>query len=333
MEKLDKFVRDYHCSKADKLPRVMKKRLNALKKIQLEQIHLVHKYHKEIHELEMKYDKLYKPLYEKRAKIINGEHEPTEEECQLPENLKELYDSLDDQENTGAETTLFTPDEDKELDAKVKGLPGFWLGCLNSSYSFADSIEPADKLALKHLEDIRLVYGKDDKDDLLTYALEFVFSENPYFTNKVLTKTYYLKLSPDDKDPFSYEGFEVIKSDGCEINWKEGQNITVKTVTVKQENKKDGRSREKKKEVEKDSFFLFFKPPTPPADEKEEEEINGVMAVDFELGEIIRQNFIPRAALIYSGYVDDEDDDDEDDYDDEDDSLDESCESDQDSDQ
>lgn len=323
MEKFDKFVREYDYSKVHQLPKMLRRRLDALKKIQLEQVNLLHQYHKDIQDLEMKYEKLYQPLYEKRYKIVNGEHEPTEEECQLPDTI---HHECEDQENK-AEEAYFTPQEEKDLESQVKGIPGFWLGCLSSSYNFNDSIEQHDRNVLKYLKDVRLSY--QHSEDHLIYKLEFVFDENPYFTNDVLTKTYHLKLSPDEKDPFSYEGFEVIKSEGCNINWNPGKNVMVKTVTVKQQNKRDGRTREKKKEVETDSFFFFFKPPVPPEDGSQvDEEMSTLMAVDFELGEIIRQNLIPRAPLLYSGHIVDNDEDDEDlDDEDEDDVSDEEYDS------
>lgn len=324
-QKFEEFIRDYDYTKVEQLPRFMKKRVDALKKIQLQHVELLHQYHKEIQEIEMKYEKLYKPLYDKRFEIISGKYEPTEDECQLPPCIQ---DESEDQENA-PEEPAFTPEEEKSLESEVKGIPGFWLGCLTSSYNFQDSVEPHDKLILKHLQDIRLSYGSSD--EFLTYTLEFLFNENPHFTNDVLTKTYFLKLKPDEKDPFSYEGFEVVKSEGCKINWHPGKNVTVKSLTIKQKNKKDGSIRDKKKEVDRDSFFLFFKPPVPPTNEGEGEdleEMQAVMAVDFELGEIIRQNLIPRAALLYSGHIIDDDSDD--DLDDEED--DESSEGDYDSD-
>lgn len=321
VEKLEKFIKEYDYTQYDALPKFMKRRVDSLKKLQLEHIQLQHQYHKELQALELKYEELYRPLYEKRAEIISGKYEPTEEECQLPANIIENeFDG--DQENNNADTEpILTEEEENEASSKVKGLPGFWLGCLVSTYNFSDSIEPHDRPVLKHLKDIRLRY--EEAGDFLTYKLEFLFDDdNIHFTNKVLTKTYYLKLKPDEKDPFSYEGFEVCKSEGCKIDWNPGRDVTTKTVTVKQQNKNDGRTREKKKEVERDSFFYFFKPPQVPEGQSEEdvdEELAAIMSVDFELGEVIRQSIIPRAALYYIGYMVDDEDEDEDDDDDDDD--------------
>lgn len=313
MDKLAKFVENYDCSQVDSLPKPMKRRLDALKKLQLEHVDLSLQYHKEIQQIELKYEKLYQPIYEKRSKIISGEYEPTDQECQLPPVLEDKpeNDQENDSKNQSKGEELNVPD------SEIKGIPSFWLGCLASSSNFTDSIEPHDRQVLKYLKDIKLVYGGEGSENM-TYTLEFVFDENPYFSNPVLTKTYFLKLKPDEKDPFSFDGYEVIKAEGCKINWLPGKDVTTKTITVKQKNKNDGRSREKKKEIQQDSFFYFFKPP--PGDLNDpasiDDDIAAIMGIDFELGEILRQSMIPKAALFYSGHqLDDDDESDEEDYD------------------
>lgn len=315
MEKLEDFIKNYECLDLDTLPKFLKRRVDALKKIQLDHVNIQTQYHRELKELELKYEKLYEPLYEKRQKIVSGEHEPTDEECSLPANIVD-NECDGDQENKEEpdKTPLLTEEEEKSLETKVKGIPGFWLGTLLSCYNFNESIEDHDRPVLRHLNDVKLTL--EDKEDFLCYRLDFNFSENSYFTNKVLTKTYYLKKKPDEKDPFSFEGYEVCKSEGCEINWNTGKDVTQKTVTVKQKNKVDGRTREKKKEVERDSFFYFFRPPNV-AEEVDpasmDEDLAQVIGIDFELGEIFRQYLIPKAVLYYIGYMLDEEEDDEDD--------------------
>jgi len=46
------------------------------------------------------------------------------------------------------------------------------------------------------------------------FTLEFVFDENQYFTNNVLTKYYKLQSQPDENDPFSFEGPEIVSCTG-----------------------------------------------------------------------------------------------------------------------
>jgi hypothetical protein len=38
----------------------------------------------------------------------------------------------------------------------------------------------------------------------------------------------------DAEDPFGFEGPEIYKCKGCTIHWKQGKNVTVKTVKKKQ---------------------------------------------------------------------------------------------------
>lgn len=48
----------------------------------------------------------------------------------------------------------------------------------------------------------------------------------------------------------------------CDINWKKGKNVTVRTVQKKQKHKSKGNVRVVSKTVTADSFFNFFSPPT-----------------------------------------------------------------------
>ena len=64
------------------LPAPVKRRLKALKKIQLEYSKIEAKFYEEVHKLECKYQDMYQPLHEKRSKITKGEHEPNDDECQ-----------------------------------------------------------------------------------------------------------------------------------------------------------------------------------------------------------------------------------------------------------
>ena len=52
----------------------MKRRLKALKKIQLESTKIEAKFYEEVHKLECKYHEMYKPLYDQRAKITKGKN-------------------------------------------------------------------------------------------------------------------------------------------------------------------------------------------------------------------------------------------------------------------
>lgn len=333
-EKLISLLENYNGINFVALPDFLKRRTNALRNLQLKRNELEHQYHKELQALDLKYHKLYEPLHEKRQQIISGQYEPTDAECQLPETIKKFDDENLEQFKQLPEDLKepsFSQQEVATLQKCVKGLPGFWLGCLNSTFNFTDCIEPHDKEVLRHLSDITIDY--EEKDDILQYKLNFQFTENPYFDNSVLTKTYHLRVGPDPSEPLSYEGPEVIKSVGCDIKWKEGKDLTKHVIVVKQKNKTDGRIRHKEKQEDQDSFFRFFGPPEMPEDKSKVDEIlGGLIAVDFELGEAIRQSLIPRAVLFYTGQYDADDDDEEDEEEDDEEDDDEDSDDDSDDD-
>lgn len=324
VEVIKKALQQYNPAHYDKLPKFLKHRVNALKKLQLDRIQLDQQYHNELQELEIKYAKLYEPFNQKRFDIISGKHEPTDDECVLPANVLD-YDLDGDQEDKMKEDEApdaelyptLTEEEEQEAKTKLTGVPYYWLGILNSSLSFIEAIEEHDKPVLRYLNDIRVKYEKEGLD--VTYILEFHFDQNPYFNKPILTKKYFLRSEPDEKDPFCYEGHEVIKSEGCAIDWNEGKDPTVKTMNVRQKHKTKGTVRTKSKSVDQESFFHFFNPPEIPENREEmDEETSTLASIDFELGETIRQSLIPRAVLYYTGYLLEDDDDDDDDMDDED---------------
>ena len=74
-----------------------------------------------------------------------------------------------------------------------------------------------------------------------------IFKENPYFTNSEIRVT--VKL--DNDMPKS--------STASQIQWKDGKNLTIKTVSKSQKNKKTGAKRQVTKEVKCKSFFGLFK--------------------------------------------------------------------------
>merc|ERR1712165_331828 len=78
------------------LPPPVKRRLKALKKIQLETTKIEAKFYEEVHKLECKYHEMYLPLYEKRSKITKGEHEPNDDECNWPSDDEELAGDMKD---------------------------------------------------------------------------------------------------------------------------------------------------------------------------------------------------------------------------------------------
>merc|ERR1719411_2346530 len=104
------------------LPAPVKRRLKALKRIQLESTKIEAKFYEEVHKLECKYHEMYKPLYDQRAKITKGEYEPNEDECEWPS------DSEDEEEAALAEDVKEKAklEEEKKDEKDIKGIPSFW---------------------------------------------------------------------------------------------------------------------------------------------------------------------------------------------------------------
>lgn len=183
------------------------------------------------------------------------------------------------------------------------GIPDFWLTIFRNADLLSDMIQTHDEPLLKQLTDIKIKYDED-----LSYTLEFYFAPNDYFTDSILTKKYFLRCKIDGDEPFSFEGPEIFKCSGCNINWKPGKNITVKTIKKKQKHKARGAVRTISKQVPNDSFFNFFNPPDVPEDEsKLDEESQNILATDFEIGHFLRARIIPRAVLFYTGDLVDDD--------------------------
>ncbi|XP_043195431.1 nucleosome assembly protein 1-like 1 [Amphibalanus amphitrite] len=289
----------------ESLPKVVKRRVKALKNIQLKATHIEADFYKEVQALECKYHKLYTPLYEQRTQILSGAYEPTDAECEFPLD-EELSDEMQEKAQIGD-----APKPPACMDENTKGIPEFWLTVCKNVDLLAEMIQEHDEPILKHLTDIRVNFSEAQPEG---FTLEFHFSPNDFFTNTVLTKEYTMKCTPDEKDPFSFEGPEIIKSVGCSISWKEGKNVTEKTIKKKQKHKSHGNTRTVTKTVQNDSFFNFFNPPSVPDDPEAEvdEDVQNLLSADFEIGHYIRERIVPRAVLYFTGEALEEDD-----YDDE----------------
>lgn len=208
----------------ESLPESVKRRINGLKYLQSQHAELEGKFQEEVLALEKKYLELYKPLYKKRAQVVAGEYEPTDEEVALGEKVDADEEEQGDKKEQDAKKAADI--EEEEDDNKAKGIPEFWLTALKNHPQIGESITDADEEALRHLVDIRMSYM-----DKPGFKLEFEFAENDYFTDKVLSKTYYYQDHAQGGD-FVYDHAE-----GSKINWKEGKDLTVTVETKKQRHK------------------------------------------------------------------------------------------------
>jgi len=304
----------------DTLPTIVKRRVKALKKLQVESLKIEAKLNEEVHQLECKYASVFEEHNKRRTNIVNGVVEPTDEECDFPSDEEE--EAEDGAENNVGKISDEVKDKVKlDEEENAKGIPEFWLTIFKNVEIISDNIQEADEPILQHLTDI--VVKQQEKP--MGFTLEFHFSPNEYFTNEILTKHYDMKCTVDEDDPFSFEGPEISRCRGCEINWKKGKNVTVRTVVKKQKHKSKGSVRTVTKTVQNDSFFNFFTPPTAPENDEEiDEETEALLSADFEIGEVIRQRLVQRAVLYFTGEAladeeyDEDEDEDEDDEDEED---------------
>ncbi|CAI7671735.1 unnamed protein product [Penicillium pancosmium] len=304
----------------ESLPPVVRRRVAGLKGIQKEHSKLEAQFQEEVLELEKKYFAKFTPLYERRSTIINGSVEPTE---------KEVEEGKEDEEEDEEDETKDTEkkEQEDESESPAAGIPEFWLSAMKNQVSLAEMITDRDEEALKHLTDIRMEYL-----DCPGFRLIFEFSENEFFTNKTITKTYYYKDESGYGGDFIYDHAE-----GSKIDWKEEKDLTLRLESKKQRNKNTKQTRVVKISVPTESFFNFFSPPQPPTDEDDDasvaSDIEERLELDYQLGEDIKEKLIPRAIDWFTGEAlqfeelgedmdpeefDDEDDEDEDDDDEDD---------------
>lgn len=270
----------------ESLPAPVRRRVAGLKGVQKEQAKLEAEFQEEVLQLEKKYFIKYTPLYEKRSKIVNGAAEPNDEEVKAGEREEEEGA----EEGTKAETK-----EESQNAEDVKGIPEFWLSAMKNQVSLAELITERDEAALKHLTDIRMEYLEKPG-----FRLIFEFSDNDFFTNKAITKTYFYQEESGYGGEFIYDHAE-----GDKISWKQSKDLTVTVESKKQRNKNTKQTRIIKKTVPTDSFFNFFNPPKAPEyDDDDATDVDNVeerLELDYSLGEDIKEKLIPRAIDWFTG--------------------------------
>lgn len=160
-----------------------------------------------------------------------------------------------------------------------KGIPDFWVNAIKNSSSIFFAVNELDEKILVHLQDVRVVY----MDDKVSYKVEFVFSENDFFTNTVLSKTYLHEVKTQ----------ELVKIEATEISWRSPDKIPnkiIKTKTIK----KGKKIETKTKETPVDTFFDFFKSETADSEDK----------LDNEEGRFLVDDLIPFSLEYYMKLID-----------------------------
>jgi len=307
----------------ESLPAPIQNRIKALKSLHRKKAEYDIEYKKELKALQEKFDKLIDPLYARRKILVTGAEEPTEEE--MKEEPKPEVEKEENKEEKSEEKT----EPEEEFPADVKGVPNFWLETFKHHGDFTESISKNDEKALKYLTDVRcksLPPAEHQSDQ--SFVLEFEFEDNPYFSNKALTKTYFLT----DHEQIGETTFDHME--GCNIDWKPGKNLTVKLVQVQSGGGKRGGGRKgrgkgrsgggKMITVEEpcESFFNFFKSDVAAAfgiteedEEMEDGDLGELFEVDYEMGLAVKEQIIASAVLWFTGEIEDpfgEDEEDED---------------------
>ena len=264
----------------------LKKKLVAIKKLVCERMALEKDFKKEHNKLEYKYEQLYKPFYERRQKIIEGEEKPDIE--QIREKLAELK---------------INEEEAKKEKENEKGIPEFWFKCLENCQDIM--INEKDKNILKKLKLIKCTPEENGN-----FTLEFFFEPNDYFTNEVLKREFILDEDYDIKE---------IKSD--EIQWKSDEvnpTIEIKQKKIKNKRTKQIKTVQKKEKIP--SFFSSFKNfvkkdgeknKNEDKDEDDDEEEGDEMTIEDEYDQALqfKEEIIPYAIEYYLGIADDGEDD------------------------
>ena len=202
----------------ESLPAPVRRRVAGLKGVQKEHAKLEGEFQEEVLQLEKKYFAKYTPLYEKRAKIVNGASEPTENEVKAGEQ---------DEEGEGDEASKAKTAKSGQAADDMAGIPEFWLSAMKNQVSIAELITDRDEPALKLLTDIRMEYLEKPG-----FRLIFEFAENDFFSNKTITKTYFYQEESGYGGEFIYDHAE-----GDKIDWKTGRDLTVRVESKKQRNK------------------------------------------------------------------------------------------------
>uniref|UniRef100_A0A0N5BWY5 Nucleosome assembly protein n=1 Tax=Strongyloides papillosus TaxID=174720 RepID=A0A0N5BWY5_STREA len=264
----------------EKAPADQKRYVQALKKNQKEVFNAEVEFYKKILELQIEHQNKVNKILDVRAAIINGEKDIKDEDC-IEEAISNL--SIEDQEK------IFQGSATNE-----KGIKGFWLHVLQGFAETSERIFERDEPILEQLKDIKLNLFNNGENDQ-GFILTFVFGENEFFEEKELVKTYKTSYHPEEGEEFwLYDGNHIVSVESSKVTWKAGKNPLV------------GRQGKDSSLEEAQSFFEYFMVAIN-INECADEEDKETAFVDFELGQLFRDEVIPRATLIYTGeYVGDD---------------------------
>jgi len=294
-----------------KFPEEVQQRFMAVKVLYDQTGDIEDEQEKEFRALELKYEKKYQEIYEKRFQVINGK----------AENDPKLVEEFD------ARAELLQDDKFKELEVDIcdvsgiqntpSGVSGFFMKAMLANGSIGSTITEKDRPILGYLENIKL----DLHEEGFGFDLTFVFESNSYFKNTELKKSFFLARENVIE---KCVGTTIEWNDGCDPTHakkkkkvKSGKNKKTVTTTVKCESFFNFfETLESEKKETKDKEEAAEKKDEDDSDANEEDDIGEKMDKDFDLGTIFKEDLIPLALEYYLGVIDDDDDMDDDDDDD-----------------
>jgi len=279
------------------MPEEVRDRFKALKVLYDQANEIDHEEEKEYRLLEVKYEKLYAEIYNKRRNLITGKDDVDTALVKAFDERKQIRQA--DEKYAALEVELC---DVNQIQNTIKGVSGFWLRSMLSQKMLATTIMEKDRAILSYLIDIRLELHEHDNG----FTLLFDFEPNSYFSNPTLTKKYHMS---------SHNIIE--KCEGCEIKWTAGSDPT--KMKKKKKQKKGGKKTNVTVTVKCDSFFNFFETVDANDEEKPKEEKDSddehehgfgeKMDADLELGNCFKDEIIPLALEYYLGVIEQEDED------------------------
>jgi len=156
----------------------------------------------QIQDIVRKYNKVQAPLMDNVNQIIAGDRAPTEEE------LHDAKTHLTEEELTKIGESL-----------NAEAVPEYWYKVLTSCLKLKPEIQDADIPLLKSLKKIEHL----PEDEGEHFSFRFHFAPNEHIENEVLSVRFVM-----------IDENEVERIEGTDIKWKEGKDITKKTITKKQ---------------------------------------------------------------------------------------------------
>ena len=184
------------------MPDEVKDRFKAMK-VLYDQVNVIDEEEDELYrKLELKYEKLYKEVYAKRALLIKGD--PSAIDKELLEKFEERQKVMIDADFAELEVPVC---EVKDIQNIPFGVNNFWLKAMLANHELGHAIFEI----LSYLQDITL----DLHEVGYGFQLTFHFEKNHYFKETTLHKSFHMSQQN-----------EVDNCVGTPITWNAGCDVT-----------------------------------------------------------------------------------------------------------